>query len=517
MVVIFHNGSQITEVLEGGKNPIALGAITPIISMGLLQIATQFPDALLVWCHSAMKAHLNIDEIPRLLHHQRMMCSFSPLSSDYFSEAIGYVEDNPFTNISKEVTYPTWQMSASVGCVHASVLLAMRKAVPYSDDFNYYLNSFAKVATPCGLLCYSEPRLLTAGPYPLLKSETSSYSKLFVFIKQHYKKRWLLLLWLNLLLYERRFVLFPVLYSLFFKKLKVDLDVLKEIKVHPSLKNAASNSISVVIPTMGRKKYLYDVLKDLSNQTQLPQQVIIVEQNGDITADSELDYLTTKAWPFEIAHIFIHQTGACNARNLALEKVSTDWVFFADDDIRLPQDFFEKGFKFVDNYHPKAFTVSCLRQNEKEPLTNIVQWKTFGSGCSWVKSSALKDVHFNLAFEHGFGEDADFGMQLRKKGFDILYNPFMRLTHLKAPTGGFRKVVQKPWETDAIVPKPSPTVMAFKLLHSNKSQLNGYKTLLFFKFYRKQPIKNPFSYISEMNKRFASSILWAKRLLRQNE
>lgn len=517
MIIIYHNGLQITEFIEEGKSPVALRAANNKISIGLLQIAKQFPNDLLVWCHIALKAQLNSTEIPSLLVNNKMMCSFSPFHYAYFPKAIGYVEDNPFANISKEVTYPTWQMSAFAGCVPASVLLAMDKVVPPIADFDYYLNSLAKAAMPCGLLCYSEPRLLTAAPLGALKPKKASDFAMFAFIRQHYKKRWLLILWLNLLVYEKHFVFLPVLFSLFFKKLKVDPEVLSQIKVSPSIQNTSSNSISVVIPTMGRKQYLYDVLKDLANQTMLPQQIIIVEQNEDITTGSELDYLTSKTWPFKITHIFIHQTGACNARNLALEKVTTNWVFLADDDICVPQDFFVKGFEFIEDYCPKAFTVSCLREDETEPLTNVVQWKTFGSGCSWVCAKALKNVRFNLAFEHGFGEDADFGMQLRYHGIDVLYNPFLRLTHLKAPTGGFRKHIKKPWEQHNVVPKPSPTVMVFKLLHSNKSQRNGYKTLLFFKFYRKQSIKNPFSYIADMNKRFALSILWAKRLLGQSE
>ena len=118
-----------------------------------------------------------------------------------------------------------------------------------------------------------------------------------------------------------------------------------------------------------------------------------------------------------------------------------------------------------------------------------------------------------MALENGFGEDGDFGMQLRKSGVDILYTPFLTLLHLKAPVGGFRKPVDKPWHSENPSPKPAPTVLASILKHATPSQIKGYKTLLFLKFYRLQQIKNPFFYFRQMQKRWKISLFWAQKLL----
>ena len=66
--------------------------------------------------------------------------------------------------------------------------------------------------------------------------------------------------------------------------------------------------------------------------------VIIVEQNPKHNSESELDFFTTETWPFAIKHTFTHQAGACNARNIALTQITSEWVFFADDDIRIEND-----------------------------------------------------------------------------------------------------------------------------------------------------------------------------------
>ena len=228
-----------------------------------------------------------------------------------------------------------------------------------------------------------------------------------------------------------------------------------------------------------------------------------------------VDYLTTISWPFVMVHRFIHQTGACNARNIAIKELHSEWVFMADDDIRIPKDSIEKVIYFLETNKCKVVTLACLRDGDSVVQEHVSQWNSFGSGCSVVASEVVKSTWFNMSYEHGFGEDTDYGMQLRNKGYDVLYNPQIELQHLKAPIGGFRNPIKKPWETTEILPKPSPTVMLFRLKHTTKQQLQGYKLVLFIKFYKKQKVKNPIAYIKKMKKAWNSSVNWANKLDRR--
>ena len=108
--------------------------------------------------------------------------------------------------------------------------------------------------------------------------------------------------------------------------------------------------------------------------------------------------------------------------------------------------------------------------------------------------------------------NVDYGMQLRNKGCDILYNPKINLKHLKAEIGGFRNNTIKAWGTEEIQPKPSPTVMLSRLKHATSTQLQGYKLKLFLKFYKRQELKNPFAYLNKMKKAWDKSVYWAKKL-----
>jgi glycosyltransferase involved in cell wall biosynthesis len=480
------------------------------IAAGLHVLAQQFPDKKILWCSSSVKEQLNIEEIETLFHHNKMMLSYTPDSNNYLGGKIGYVEESPFVNINKKVSYPTWQMSSLVGVAHASVLIAIKDKIKLDSDFEYYLNSVGKVCMPLGLLCYSEPKLLRE--INTFKEQSTSVYTLFKFVKQHYRGRWILLLLLNLLIYEGKFPFLAYLYSGFFKNRNKKGNDLDAITVQSSLKVVDKETIDVIIPTIGRSDYLHDVLKDLAQQTYLPVTVIIVEQNPVPESKSELDYLHNEEWPFPIKHTFTHQPGACNARNIALNQVESEWVFLADDDVRFSNVFVGEALGHIKKYGVKAVSINCSHVGEKHTYKKVFQWGSFGSGCSVVFSDSLKKCQFNLGFEFGYGEDSDFGMQLRNNGVDILYLPKPQMLHLRAPIGGFRTKPDLLWKQDTIQPKPAPTVMLHKMLNETDEQVLSYKTSLFFKYYKHQKIKNPINYLINYRKQWNQSTFWANQL-----
>lgn len=509
MIVVYHKNNRIAKVVSTGNENLSFDK-NETVTNGLLQLATQFPQSKIVWCNEAYQEYLNLIDIEQFFHHDKMMLSYHPDGSNYLGRKIGYVEESPFIKINKKVSYPTWQMSSSAGVVHSSVLLAIKDKIKLDADFDYYLNSVAKVCMPLGLLCYSEPKLLQE--IDTFNGQKASIYTLFKFVKQHYKARWILLLLLNLLIYEGKFPFLAYLYSGIFKNRNKKGIILDAITVKSSLKVVDKLTIDVVIPTIGRSDYLHDVLKDLAQQTHLPITVIIVEQNTVPESKSELDYLHNEEWPFAIKHTFTHQPGACNARNIALNQVESEWVFLADDDVRFSNVFVHETLGHMKKYGVKAVSINCSNEREKQTYRNVFQWGSFGSGCSVVFSENLKNCQFNLGFEFGYGEDSDFGMQLRNNGIDILYLPEPKMSHLRAPIGGFRTKPDLLWKQDTIQPKPAPTVMLHKILNGTDEQVLSYKTSLFFKYFKHQKIKNPINYLINYRKQWGQSMFWANEL-----
>nr|WP_294935915.1 glycosyltransferase [uncultured Flavobacterium sp.] len=509
MIIVYHQHNKVTSVFDFERQ-LEIGFSADKISKILMDLAQQFPDRLIMWCHESVKELLNIEAGPELFHHRKLLLSYTP-SHNYLPDAIGYADETVFINVNKNVSYPTWQQSVLVGGTAAAVLLAVKDEMDWDENFDYFLISMAKLVMPLGVFCYSEPKLLRENAN-IKPSKQASIATLFRFVKQHYRIRWVFLLLMNFFLYEQKLPFFAFITAFFYRRRKLSGNGLTNMQVTSSRQVVEKRELDVIIPTMGRKVYLHDVLKDFARQTVLPKKIIIVEQNPLANSETELDYIVGESWPFPIKHVFIHQTGACNARNLALNELESEWVFMADDDIRFSADFVETAFAAIENTGNKAFTLSCLREGEQPQFLQTMQWGTFGSGCSIVKTKALQSIKFNMSYEFGFGEDADFGMQLRNHGKDIIYLPQPEIVHLKAPVGGFRTKAVLAWQNEEVQPKPSPSVMFFRKSHHTKEQLYSYKTNLFCKYYFHQSIKNPFKYLKNMEKQWKRSLYWAEKL-----
>lgn len=515
MIVLFHKHNRVQSILETKTNQFLKLPNTNIVST-FFSLSKVYENKLIVWCEVDLKNYLNFDEFNTFFHHKLVMASFNTRQHNFLSDRIGYVEPlSPFIKINKYVKYPTWLMSADVGAINSSVVNLFIYKDYKKKPFEYVLNSMAKLGQQKGLFCYSNPFLITETLTRINKKSISKYG-FFSFVKEHYKLSWVILAFFNVLIYEKKLFLISFLRVLFNSKKKkraIELNHITALKKTHKVKN--NFTIDVIIPTIGRKAYLYDVLKDLSRQTLLPVNVIIIEQNPDSESKTDLDYIENQIWPFKIKHKFIRKTGACHARNIGLAQVESDWVFLADDDIRFENTLLEIALEEMYLHTLKAATLKCLREQDADEERNTIQWGAFGSGCSIISKPISESVNFDVAFEHGFGEDIDYGMQIRNLGFDVGFLGMSKLKHLKAPVGGFRTRFLHPWGNDEIQPKPSPTVMLCKLKHNSKYQLKGYKTLLFLKFYGRQNKRNPISYFFSIKKRWNKSICVANELKKE--
>ncbi|MDT0686838.1 glycosyltransferase family 2 protein [Autumnicola psychrophila] len=512
MILLIHaKGKKVVRVLKDGQEQ---SVETSDCTTAFWEVAEKFPDDIIGWCEKEFLKDINLDSWECIFHHQLIMASYG-LKTTYLPDSIGYVDQLPFININRKIKYPTWQMSTDLGGIYGRVLLRFKELYGKISDFGYFLNAIAKTGQQNGLFCYSDPALTKAAtnnnPVPV-----ASYSQLFSFVHQHYTSSWTSVLQWCLWKYEKKAAMMS--YSKAFvqkKNFREDVDLSDFIP--EASQNSDDTSLDVIIPTLGRKKYLEQVLNDLKEQILKPRNVIIIEQNPDKDAESELAEILAKEWPFLIIYHFTHKTGACNARNRALKEVKSDWIFFADDDIRLKSGLLHQVIEEAEKYQISAVNLNCKQPGEETVFHKVKQWGSFGAGTSMVKTRYAEKCQFSNIFEFGFGEDADFGMQLRNKGCDVIYHPGLQTLHLKAPVGGFREKPKLPWEQGEISPKPSPTLMAYAIKHYTPEQIRGYKVSLFIKFYSRQPIKNPVKYLRQLNKRWKLSEEWATKLLKEND
>jgi glycosyltransferase involved in cell wall biosynthesis len=505
VIVVYHNNQRVLRALYN-ESPLEVFDLSAPICAVITALSLQFPDAVLVWCNEEVSDELELSAVLNLLQLPQEIISFQPSYGGYFGPNIEWVEESIFVSVPKNTRYATWMLSSCVGAMHASLWMQLAPHINPNDTFAYTLHSLGKRAQSTGLFCYSEPALLHT---TLNKNFTSAAQiELYRFVKQHYKSLWVWILFWQQLRYQSQYNVLPLLRSWFVVRLK---PIALSISAHP-LNNTDQLAISVLIPTLNRPQYLADFLADLQAQTLLPKEVIIIEQQPDQNSESQLTALLARDWKFQLKHLFIHQLGVCHARNLGLAQVTGDWVFFADDDIRIAPTFLAESATKINQTNAQAVSFACLSPTQKSVEKPVIQWNAFGGGSSLVSKSALKECQFSMVFEHGFGEDLDFGMQLRSIGTDVLFFSTPAITHLKAPAGGFRLPKKLAWQSDSIQPKPAPTVMAYIQKYYTAPQRKTYKLMLLLKYYSKQSLKNPIRYYRRFEQQWKQSVYWASKL-----
>lgn len=509
LIIVSVNAKSVVSI---SKNNEQLPICSQNVVKEFWRLAEEFPNELILWIEEEFYKNLNTNELANIFHHNLIMASYA-MKSQFLPETIGYIDQSPFVNPNLDVTYPTWRMSTDVGGINSGAAIKFKESLTGIEDFGYLINSIAKIGQQNSLFCYSTPLLLNKKRLTNSIRTFVNDRVLFQFVYQFYKLEWVFVLFFCLLKYDRKFPLLSLISCFFLEKhFKKEIDLSDVKNDSKRIIKDQDTSIDVIIPTLDRTKYLIQVLKDLKMQTVIPQRVIIVEQDSNPNAKSQLSEIHDMDWPFEIILKFVHKNGACFARNLALNEVRSKWVFFADDDIRISSNILKKAIQEIQRLGIEVLNLNCVQPNQMTTFSKIKQWAAFGAGTAIVSSKYALQCRFSELYEYGFGEDTDFGLQLRSKGADIIYHPNIKITHLKAERGGFRATSVVPWERSKPTPKPSPTMMLLVTNHFNIWMQRGYKISLFIKFYNKQSTKNPFSYLKSMRSRWRESEEWARRI-----
>ncbi len=274
MIFLLHSDGK--EFLKATKDEEDLSLQSRSLTDAFWEIAENYPEELIIWKDESVEIQLSEDP-EKCFTHELIMASYA-VENQFIPDQIGYIDQLPFVNPKYEVVYPTWRMSTDIGGIYGKTAMYFRPIFKDIGDFGYLLNSIAKIGQQNGLFCYSEPGLVKNRQQDRLFYQGGTRN-LFRFVSQHYKKEWLWVLFFCLWRYEKRFPLFSFISSLkkesFFKK-NIELPI-KEIEGN---KNPISpTTIDVIVPTLLRAEHVENLLKDLSEQTKIPDRVIIVEQD----------------------------------------------------------------------------------------------------------------------------------------------------------------------------------------------------------------------------------------------
>jgi len=516
MFVIVHKEEKLLRVEEYKNNVLTLLPKYQNFNLDtiLFELSDKFQDSKIAWCLEELYGDIDWKAVDLCVQRPMQIFSYNPSHTPVFNEVLSYANFLTTTadNIPQNVRFPTWVTSAAIGVTHAK-LINKFCALSGKYSFQISLNAISHMGTTRGALHYSEPNLCTK-KIDDIKQE--SLLETLNFIKNFLGMRWVV--YTSLLYYiQHKKNFLTLVRRIFSKKYSFDIQNLKDLYDEVDSESIDENdTIDVLIPTLGRKEFLKDVLDDLSQQTLLPKNVIIVEQHPDTRVSSELDYIYTNKWPFTIKHKYIHQLGACNARNVGLEELESKWMFAADDDIRFNENLLEDAIAFMKTHSIGAVSMATYLPSQRKKKFSEVPYMFdgFASGASIINQKYCRNLPFDMAFEFGYGEDTAYGCELRKRGCEVVYYPYNPILHLKAPVGGFRFTFEHAWSKDEVQPKPSPSIMYFYKKYMNKEQIFAYKVFLFFSLVKKYKKINILSFGKRFNAQWKRSEYWADDIKR---
>ena len=219
-------------------------------------------------------------------------------------------------------------------------------------------------------------------------------------------------------------------------------------------------SISIVIPSLGRKDELYNTINDLSKQS-LPKEnweVIVVLQNE---LDFEKFNLLCERTGINLRVYYSSAPNASLARNIGLIESKSDIVLFLDDDLVIENsDFLNSHITAYSDYSISGVFGQILdpgmsprSDRHKWSYKKHIGWLFFPSNydkqcylengtsanLSVRREKALDIGGMDIFFEKGaHREESDFCLRLTKKHGLIKFMPEASVIHLGAKHGGCR-------------------------------------------------------------------------------
>ncbi len=229
-------------------------------------------------------------------------------------------------------------------------------------------------------------------------------------------------------------------------------------------RNFGRLTLAVIIPTRNRRDDLALTVRTLLAQTELPNELVIVDQSATDDAERAVREIYDSSSAAVRRKVALRHTrdsaitGAATARNAGMDSTACDILLFLDDDVELEPEFVQELLKtyvenpgvagvsgIVTNYEPlgplqelwhSIFFTGPFKDDRRSVYlraanlrAGVVPVSRFGGGLMSFRREAIAGLRFDASLRGACeGEDVDFCMRL-PRGSRLVVNPAARLQH----------------------------------------------------------------------------------------
>jgi succinoglycan biosynthesis protein ExoM len=198
--------------------------------------------------------------------------------------------------------------------------------------------------------------------------------------------------------------------------------------------------ISVCIATYRRPERLAALIDDLARQDRLPEEVVVVDNDGGASARPVVEQRVAAGLPFPIVYEVQPLRGIAITRNLTVARASGDWLAFIDDDERAPPHWLRQLIDYalqqgadgvlgpvvpvVPETAPDWIRKGNFYDFPRLATGTIVPWNRMRFGNVILRAEPLRNEPgpFDPSYGLMTGEDADLLIRLVRKGAKILWH-----------------------------------------------------------------------------------------------
>ena len=230
-------------------------------------------------------------------------------------------------------------------------------------------------------------------------------------------------------------------------------------------------TISFIICTYNREKYIYECLSRLAKNTvREGWEIVLVNNNSTDNTAAECERFVKDYKPTNYRYVVETKQGLSFARNRGIAEAKGDWLVFLDDDAMVETDYFENLHRHL-RQHPEAgaFGGAIEPFFEGETPNWLNPWsmgfvsaidlgsqvkqfpsKSYPIGANMGISRATieKVGMFNTALGRTAnnllgGEEKDIFNRIREAGIPILYFPDIKVKHCIPPKRTTKDFISK--------------------------------------------------------------------------